>query len=200
MAKIYIAYGSVEGQTAHIADYIADVIRAHGHEAETADLKHSPGSIPDGQDGVIVAASIHVGKHEGYVADFVRHNREDLERLPSALVSVSLSAHSDEAGAESYVGKFEEETGWHPRHVAMFGGALLYTQYNFLKRQLMKKIVKGQGSQDLDTSRDYIYTEWDGVKHFTEEFLAAVTVPAGRNQPNLATTTDPSGSSPGSGA
>src|SRR5687768_5758698 len=75
MAKIYIAYGSVEGQTAHIAEYIADVVRAHGHQAETADLKHSAGSIPDGQDGVIVAASVHVGKHEGFVADFVRKNR-----------------------------------------------------------------------------------------------------------------------------
>ncbi|WP_286132642.1 flavodoxin domain-containing protein [Arthrobacter sp. OY3WO11] len=75
MATIYIAYGSVEGQTARIAEYIADVIRAHGHEAETADLKQAPNSIPDGQDGVIVAASVHVGKHEGYVADFVHNNR-----------------------------------------------------------------------------------------------------------------------------
>lgn len=78
MASIYIAYGSVEGQTAHIAEYIADVIRAHGHHAETADLKHAPDSIPDGQDAVIVAASVHVGKHEGYVADFVRKNRSEL--------------------------------------------------------------------------------------------------------------------------
>lgn len=174
MARIYIPYGSVEGQTEHIAEYIADVIRSHGHRAETADLKHSPDTMPEGLDGVIVAASVHVGKHESYVAGFVQKNRSDLERLPSALVSVSLAAHGDEAGAEGYVEKFEEETGWHPRHVAMFSGALQYTRYNFLKRQLMKKIVKDKGSQDLDTSRDYIYTEWDGVKRFTEDFLAAL--------------------------
>ena len=41
MAKIYIPYGTVEGQTAQIAEYIAEVIRAHGHQAETADLKHA---------------------------------------------------------------------------------------------------------------------------------------------------------------
>ena len=178
VARIYIAYGSVEGQTAHIVEYIADVVRAHGHQAETADLKHSAGTIPDGQDGVIVAASVHVGKHEGYVADFVRRNRGDLETLPSGLVSVSLAAHGDEASAEGYVARFEEETGWHPRQVAMFSGALQYTRYNFLKRQLMKQIVKDKGSQDLDTSRDYIYTEWDGVKHFTEDFLARLASPA----------------------
>jgi menaquinone-dependent protoporphyrinogen oxidase len=178
MAKIYIPYGSLEGQTAQIAEYIADVIRAHGHQAETVDLKHNRGSLPDGQDGVIVAASVHMRKHEGFVADFVRENRADLERVPSALVSVSLAAHGDEANAEGQVAQFEEETGWHPGQVGMFGGALLYTRYNFLKRQLMKKIVKDKGSPDLDTSRDYIYTEWDGVKHFTEDFLARLAGPA----------------------
>lgn len=30
----------------------------------------------------------------------------------------------------------------------------------------MKKIAKDKGSTDLDTSRDYVYTEWDGVKRF----------------------------------
>ena len=46
MAKIYIPYGTVEGQTAQIADYIADLIRAHGHQAETADLKHAGDTLP----------------------------------------------------------------------------------------------------------------------------------------------------------
>ena len=178
MAKIYIPYGSVEGQTARITDYIAELIQAHGHEADAVDLKHSGETLPAGYDGVIVAASVHIGKHEGYVTDFVRKNRGELERLPSALISVSLAAHGDEGSAEGYVAKFEEETGWHPAHVGIFSGALLYTQYNFLKRQLMKKITKDKGSPDLDTTRDYVYTEWDGVKHFTEDFLAGLPAPA----------------------
>jgi menaquinone-dependent protoporphyrinogen oxidase len=174
MAKIYIPYGSVEGQTAHIVEYVADVVRANGHEAETVDLKHSGDRIPAGQDAVIVAASVHMGKHEGFVVDFARRNRDDLERLPSALISVSLAGHGDEHSAEGYVAEFEEQSGWHPAHVGIFPGALLYTQYNFLKRQLMKKITKDKGSTDLDTSRDYVYTEWDGVKRFTEDFLSAL--------------------------
>lgn len=183
MANIYIPYGSVEGQTARIVEYIADLVRAHGHEAETVDLKRSAASsIPSGHDGVIVAASIHMGKHEGFVADFVRQNRSELERLPSALISVSLAAHGDEHDAEDYVAEFEEQTGWHPAHVGIFAGALLYTQYNFLKRQMMKKIVRDKGSTDLDTSRDYVYTEWDGVKRFTEDFLAGVPAASGQER------------------
>lgn len=177
MANIYVPYGSVEGQTARIAQYIAELIRARGHLAETADLKHAGDTLPSGYNGVIVAASVHMGKHERFVADFVRKNRSELERLPSALISVSLAAHGDEDNAENYVAQFEEETGWHPAHVGVFGGALLYTQYGFLKRQLMKKIVRDKGSPDLDTSRDYVYTEWDGVHRFTEGFLAGLAAP-----------------------
>ncbi|MET1065322.1 MAG: flavodoxin domain-containing protein [Arthrobacter sp.] len=51
---------SVEGQTAQIADVIAELIRAHGHEAETADHKSGGDSLPTGYDGVIVAASVHI--------------------------------------------------------------------------------------------------------------------------------------------
>jgi menaquinone-dependent protoporphyrinogen oxidase len=155
-------------------EYVADVIRAHGHQAETVDLKHAGDTVPDGQDAVIIAASVHMGKHEKFVLDFARKNRAELERLPSALISVSLAAHGDEHSAETYVAEFEEQTGWHPAHVGIFPGALLYTRYNFLKRQMMKKITKDKGSADLDTSRDYVYTEWDGVKRFTEDFLAAL--------------------------
>ncbi|GAC1493666.1 MAG: hypothetical protein NVS2B15_14480 [Pseudarthrobacter sp.] len=67
-----------------------------------------------------------------------------------------------------------------------FPGALLYTQYNFLKRQLMKKITKDKGSTDLDTSRDYVSTEWDGVKRFTEDFLAGVPEPSGQERDEIA--------------
>ena len=178
MTKINILYGTTEGQTAQIADYIADVLRGHGHEAETFDLKRSPNAALDGCDAVIVGASIHMGKHERYVADFVRKHRARLDRLPSALFSVSLAAHGDTENAESYVREFEQDTGWHPATVAVFGGALRYTQYGFLKRHLMKKIAQDKGNLGLDTSRDYVYTEWDGVKRFAEDFVEGCVLPA----------------------
>jgi menaquinone-dependent protoporphyrinogen oxidase len=60
----------------------------------------------------------------------------------------------------------------------LFAGALLYTQYGFLKRHLMKKIASDKGSLDTDTSRDYVYTEWDGVQRFTEDFLVTLAGPS----------------------
>lgn len=171
--KIYIAYATQEGQTAKIADYIADVIRAHGHQADTVDIGAARDGVPADYDGVIVGSSIHMGKHDKRAVEYVRHNVDSLEKLPSAFFSVSLAAHGDEAEAEGYVEEFETETGWQPRQVALFGGALTYTHYGFLKRRLMKKIAGDKpGNLGTDTSRDYVYTEWDGVRRFAEAFIA----------------------------
>ena len=110
MARIYIPYSTGEGQTAKIAEYIADVVRAHGHEAQTADMGRSEGSVPSGYDGVIVGASIHMGKHDKHAVGYVRDNRTVLEELPSAFFSVSLSAaDSDEesmADLQAMIDKF----------------------------------------------------------------------------------------------
>jgi menaquinone-dependent protoporphyrinogen oxidase len=35
----------------------------------------------------------------------------------------------------------------------------------------MRRIARGKGSPDTDTSRDYVYTDWASVKGFAEEFL-----------------------------
>ncbi|MEV7999701.1 flavodoxin domain-containing protein [Pseudarthrobacter oxydans] len=177
MAVIYVPYGTTEGQTAKIAEFISEVIQAHGHKAQTADINQAGNLIPDWYDAVIVGASVHQGKHEDYVLEFVRKNKAVLESVPSAFFSVSLSAHGDTEDAESYVKDFEKETGWRPAQVGLFSGALLYTQYGFIKRLVMKKIASDKGSLDTDTSRDYVYTEWDGVKRFAEDFLDRATTP-----------------------
>jgi menaquinone-dependent protoporphyrinogen oxidase len=172
MTKILIGYGTTEGQTARIADHIAQVCQSHGVEVQALDLKRSSDVFLDGYDAAIVGGSIHMGKHEEHVVDFVRKNRAALERLPSAFFSVSLAAHGDVDNARAYVENFKQETGWWPTQVGLFGGALLYRQYGILKRLMMKKIVSDKpGSLSTDTSRDHVYTDWDEVKRFAEAFL-----------------------------
>src|SRR5215208_530178 len=141
MMRVLIPYGTTEGLTARISEYVAAVIRGHGHEADTVDLKGSVDPEADDYDAVIIGASIHMGKHEDYVLDFVRKNRDALERLPSAFFSVSMAAHDNMEEAEGYIEEFTREAGWRPARVGLFGGALLYTQYVFIKRHLMKKIA-----------------------------------------------------------
>jgi menaquinone-dependent protoporphyrinogen oxidase len=173
MASVLILYGTTEGQTARIAEYVAEAIRESGHASNAVDVRSSGGTVPDGCDAVVIGAAIHMGKHDKHVVEFVRNNRDTLERLPSAFFSVSLAAHGDLDEAQGYLEHFEDETGWHPDKVALFAGALPYTQYGFIKRRMMKRIVQDKpGHLGVDTSRDYVYTEWDGVKRFAEDFAA----------------------------
>jgi menaquinone-dependent protoporphyrinogen oxidase len=183
MTKVLILFGTTEGQTARIADFIAEVIRGHGHEVEAVDIRDVRDPIAYDYHGVIVGASIHMGKHDKHVVEFVRNNRDMLERLPSGFFSVSLAAHGDTQEAEDYVEQFEQETGWRPAMIALFGGALLYTHYGFVKRRIMKKIATDKpGHLGTDTSRDYVYTEWDGVRRFAEDFLTYLAPEADRTR------------------
>ena len=50
-------------------------------------------------------------------------------------------------------------------------GALLYQNYGFFNRW----IVKRGGAGDTDTSRNYVYTDWTAVDHFTREGIASGT-------------------------
>jgi menaquinone-dependent protoporphyrinogen oxidase len=176
MARILVVYGTTEGQTARIADVVADTLRAAGHAAEAVDVTSLGDSLPRDYDGVVVGASIHMGKHDKHVVQLVQKNLDLLARLPSAFFSVSLAAHGDTQEAEGYVDRFEAETGWRPARVALFSGALLYTQYGFVKRHMMRRIAKEKpGELGLDTSRDYVYTEWDAVQRFAEHVGEQVT-------------------------
>ena len=182
MTRVLIAYGTAEGHTARIAQFLALAIRGQGFEAQAVEVERAGAGVPEGYDAVIVGASIHMGKHERCVLKYVRQNRDPLQRLPSAFFSVSLAArdNTEEARkeADGYIEEFVQQTGWHPRKIGRFAGALLYTRYGFFTRWIMQKIARDKGSPDTDTSRDYVYTDWDGVKRFADEFLESL-VPEG---------------------
>lgn len=177
MSKILIAYGTSEGQTAKIAEQLVGFIRAQGHDACLVDTSREA-PAPAGYDAAIVGASVHQGKHQPWVVDYVRRNLPALHHLPSAFFSVSLAiADGSPKGrleAEGYVDTFVKETGWYPDKIGLFAGALVYTKYNFLLRWIMRRIARSKGSRDLDTRRDYVYTDMDAVRRFAEEFLASI--------------------------
>jgi menaquinone-dependent protoporphyrinogen oxidase len=85
-------------------------------------------------------------------------------------LSAAGAEEEKEKEAERFVTDFLEQTGWHPKMTATFAGGILYRQYWFLKRWLMKKIAK-DGGKDTDTSKNHVYTDWDAVDRFVADFL-----------------------------
>jgi menaquinone-dependent protoporphyrinogen oxidase len=186
--SVAILYATREGQTRRIAEHVAATLRTRGFTVEVLEVGRDVSADFDltRYAGAIVAASVHIGKHEREMVEFVKSHRAALERVPSAFLSVSLS----EAGAEdasataerreraaasvkTVVDGFLRQTGWSPTHVHPVAGALLYRQYGTIVRLVMRFIAKQAGAT-TDTSRDHEYTDWEALDRFADELASLV--------------------------
>ena len=115
---VLVAYGSIEGQTEKIARHIAKTLRTMGKQAVECNTQDSDAEIAKDCEAAILCAPIHVGKYPKRFRKFVKANKEMIDGMPNAFVSVSLainSEHEDEVReAREYVEKFSSKSGWVP--------------------------------------------------------------------------------------
>jgi menaquinone-dependent protoporphyrinogen oxidase len=173
MKPILIIYATREGHTKRVAEYLADRIRYRALPVTVSELGKLQGGFSLAHySAAVIAASVHVGKHEYEAINFVKHHRADLNRMLTAFISVSLSqasAQDEQAGSESrakaaadvqkMTDAFLAETQWHPTLIRPVAGALMYRKYNFVLRMIMKQIARYAGAS-TDTSRDHVFTHW----------------------------------------
>ena len=187
--KAAVFFATREGQTAKIAEHIATDLRAHGMEVDVLNVKKSSAQIDwSGYSVAFVAASVHAEHHEREMIEFVRTHRGQLDQVGAVFISVTMSEAGAEdraappdrrqqaaADAQRMIDVFIKETGWTPSRCLPVAGALLYTRYNFLIRFVMKRISRKQGGP-TDTSRDYEFTDWQGLDRFVDEIVGARTL------------------------
>ncbi len=176
--KLLIVYGTTEGQTRKIARFIESILEGSGHHVTIADAADEP-PAPSEFDAVLVGASIHMHNYQSAVVHYVQKNIRALNKMPSAFFSVCLAVASDieeeNKEAAKIAADFLVRVGWSPLMIGHFAGALKYTQYDFLKRLVMRMIAKQEG-RSTDTSQDYEYTNWDAVKAFALEFAGKLSL------------------------
>lgn len=186
MKPILVLYATREGHTRQIAERIAARLRSQRVAERTVDAREGAEAIDLAAfHGVILAASVHTGHHEPELVRFVKRHASELDRMPTALVSVSLSqagvedpartkqTHAQaEKAVQGMLEDFFKQTTFRPKRVQPVAGALLYTQYNWFIRFIMKRIAKAEGGS-TDTSRDHDYTDWAGVDRFVDDLLAS---------------------------
>lgn len=175
--KLLILYGTTEGQTRKIAHFLEDEAEQRGWTANMYDLSQETPSLT-GYDAVVMASSIHMGKYQAAVADFAIRNAVELNKIPSAFLSVSLTAagNDEESWKELHeiTDHFLKHCEWNPTQTLQVAGALKYTQYDWLKKQLLRMIAKNSGGS-TDTKHDHEYTNWEEVRGFVKGFLPAKT-------------------------
>jgi menaquinone-dependent protoporphyrinogen oxidase len=194
MKPVLVAFATREGQTRKIAEHVAATIRARGDEAELLDLGSGTKVDLDlaGYAAVVLAASVHLGRHERELVSFVKAHHEQLEQVPTAFLSVSLSEASVEDMTASFesrsdaavdvkrmVDEFCHQTGFHPARVWPVAGALTYSQYGALVRFVMRRIARRAG-QSTDTTHDHEYTDWKGLHGFVDALMMELEEDDGR--------------------
>jgi menaquinone-dependent protoporphyrinogen oxidase len=184
--KILILYGTTEGQTAKIAEFVAARLRFAGDEVTLVDASTSASIDVQGFQGAIVAASVHVGMYQERVVDFVRANAEWLKRTPSAFLSVSLSAVSSDAeeakSLQTITENFKGYTGWTNAEIHHVGGAIRFGEYDFFRRWLMRAIAWEKGLT-VTHGQDMELTNWSALGATVDalrlRFAAGRVSPAG---------------------
>jgi menaquinone-dependent protoporphyrinogen oxidase len=172
--RVLIVYGSTEGHTRDLCHFAAralgdagfpTAVQPAGPEASQPD--------PTPYDAVILAASVHVGRYQAPLVAYAREQHPALNAMPSAFISVSLSAAGitppDWLTCADCLAQFEHETLWTPKAVLQAAGAVRYSQYDFFKR-LAIKFVAAERGEPVVTSRDYDLTDYDGLRHFVTAF------------------------------
>lgn len=174
MTHILVVYGTTDGHTHKIAKVLAEDLRANRCSVDIVDASGQLWRLsPEGYDGVIVAASVHIGDYQRTVARWVRVHAPMLNTMPTAFLSVCLAVLEKEPEAHQEIARimyrFLARCGWRPAVNKQIAGALPYTRYNWLKRQMMKRIVAKAGG-DTDTTRDFEYTDWNDLRDFARDF------------------------------
>lgn len=168
-ATALLVYDSRHGQIERIVRRVVDRLGELDVRATALGIDE----VPDGlrfpeYDVVLVAGSVHFGRHSKGLERFVLDRLGELRRVPAAFLSVSGHAADrdaeERAGAREHVETFLRRTGWQPEQTAAVAGAVRYTRYNPLLRWLMKRIdQEAADTADADPSREHAYTDWEEV-------------------------------------
>ncbi|KQW27512.1 protoporphyrinogen oxidase [Rhizobium sp. Root274] len=173
---ILVGYATVEGQSRRIAETIAADIEAAGDRALLFDIGLGGEYAVGHPEAAILCAPIHAARYPASFVAFVRQEASWLNSVPSAFVSVTLLIRSEleeeREEARHFPGGLLSETGWAPGLVHHAAGALRYSEYDFFKRWMMKRLA-GQENAPTDVSRDHEFTDWEALAAFVEDFRVA---------------------------
>ena len=172
MKKTLIIYSTTDGQTKRICDRIIDFSKNKSDTTLFAienafQIDLAPFSK------IIIGASIRYGKHNPLVFEFIKLNKEELEKKSTAFFTVNVVARKKEKNlpeTNPYMKKFLELSGWQPNKLAVFAGRIDYPSYRFFDRLIIRFIMfitKGP----TDVTQTYEFTDWKKVERFAKEVL-----------------------------
>ena len=183
MCEVPVFYATTEGQTRRIAEALATHLGDAGIDSQAIDVTSAQAAAFSWTRAraVVLAASVHAGKHQREAESFVRANLVEFNDRPSVFLSVSLSICSKVAraadAARATAERLPVQVGWNASRVVCVAGRLAYTRYGWLKRFIMRRIAAKSGGS-TDTTRDHELTDWSQVRGVAADLAARLAGPA----------------------
>jgi menaquinone-dependent protoporphyrinogen oxidase len=174
MARVLVIFGTTYGQTANVALAVEGRLRFRGHHVAVADAALAQPSPAD-FDAVVVAASVHAGRYQPEIVEWVTAHVTALNRMPTAFVSVCLGVvwHKPRIDRElqAVMDAFLKTTGWCPATRGMVAGAVHYTRYNAVVRWFMHQVMRRKAP---DAALDYEFTNWELLGRLADRFNTTI--------------------------
>jgi menaquinone-dependent protoporphyrinogen oxidase len=170
MARIFIAYSTVDGHPRTICARLQQSLEQQGHAVRVASLGQAQHPDLASFDKLVIGASIRYGRHRPEVFAFIRAHRQALDARPSAFFTVNAVARKpgkDTPAGNPYVRSFRRKSAWAPDLVGVFAGRIDYRKYGFLDRQVIRFIMwLTHGPTDPRACVEF--TDWDSVEAFAQ--------------------------------
>lgn len=176
MRPLLVVYSTRSGHARRIAERVVDRIRTLGHEAQLQDVRTEALPPLERYSAVVIVGSVHLGRHARALASFVRARRDELQRVPTLFLSVSLTEAAavdphrpddERLEARREVGKvleeFVRETGWSPEHRVPIAGALSPTPHG----PVIELLVRILGLSDAP-AYEIVFTDWNELNRVVD--------------------------------
>ena len=166
-----IIYSTTDGQTKKICETLKEN-SIDKNFYEIISLEEAFHKEIERYEKIIIGASIRYGRHNPKIYEFIKMNKEVLEKKKNAFFSVNVVARKSEKNTPDtnpYIMKFLKKSEWQPKKLGVFAGKIDYPRLSFINKiaiRLIMFITKGP----TNTNNTYEFTDWQRVKKFINEF------------------------------
>lgn len=177
--RVLVLYASGQEHGGVIANAIAARIRSHGLGAEVGDASCGTMPPPQDYDAVVLGSPVGFGSKTRLIESYIRHHRDALAEVPTALFTVSASGSVRDCDPGGFLAEIVRSTGWQPDFAAAFAGGEPLPRQGWIGRL----VGYGRSAQQVQA----LCTDWTDVDQFADKIateLAHAAVSAERTEPH----------------
>jgi len=164
--RVLVAYASMHGSTAGVADTIAGALRGGGALVDVRPVQEVTDLHP--YQAAVIGSAIRSDRWLPEAREFVSGNRGILSQIPTAYfltcLTLALPSQGNLTRAKSFLNPVIDDVPQvQPVSVGLFAGVLDYRKYSMAVKAMMKYKMRTRGIEEGD------YRDWQAIRHWADQ-------------------------------